>query len=514
MKSPRNQSEATARYDPQIQYAPLRDLTHQNVKWKWQNKQENALKKLKTELTSDHIMAYFDPLKQTKVIVDASPTGLGALLTQDGKVISYGSRAFSCVESRYSQTEREMLAVVWAVEHYYLYLYGAKFTVVTDHKPLLGIFKSTKPTSARMDRWKLRLMPYSCDVVYKPGKDAENPADFLSRHPNPADPIPTDDASEMYVRYVCRHVIPKAMTSDEVKKETANDPILCQLIKAIAHDDWNNPEVKSFMNFKDELSVCDGIILRDHRLVLPYSLQKEAIDLAHTGHQGIVKTKTLLREKVWFPSIDKMTEEKVKSCLPCQAATTGTLPRPELLNMTLLPNAPWEEVAVDFVGPFPSGERLLVAVDEFSRFLEVEIVTSTSAKAVIPKLDSIFSRQGVPVVLKSDNGPPFNSSEFRQFANYLGFEHRKVTPYWPKANGEVERFMRTLEKAIRAAHIEEGNWKQALYTFLRQYRATPHSTTSTSPSEALNNRKLKIPLPSNSESQRQDTRVIPCGKEI
>ena len=79
------------------------------------------------------------------------------------------------------------------------------------------------------------------------------------------------------------------------------------------------------------------------------------------------------------PSIDKMTKEKVKSCLPCQAATTGTLPRPEPLNMTLLPIAPWQEVAVDFFGPFPSGEHLLVAVDEFSRFSEVEIVTKTSA---------------------------------------------------------------------------------------------------------------------------------------
>ena len=192
----------------------------------------------------------------------------------------------------------------------------------------------------------------------------------------------------------------------------------------------------------------------------------------------------LLREKVWFPSIDKMVEQKVKTCLPCQAATTGTHRHPEPLIMTPLPDAPWQEVAVGFVGPFPSGELLLVVIDEFSRFPEVEIVTTTSAKAVIPKLDNIFSRQGVPVVLKSDNSPPFNSSEFEQFASYLGFEHRKITPYWPQANGEVERFMRTIEKA----HIEKKNWKQVLYQFLRQYRATPHSTTNVSPSEALNNR--------------------------
>ena len=129
-------------------------------------------------------MSYFNRAEETEVIVDASPVGLGGLLVQDGKVISFASRAFSAVESRYSQTEREMLAIVWALEHFHLYLYGSEFTIVTDHKPLLGIFKSHKPTSARMDRWKLRLMPYNCHLVYRPGKDDENPADFMSRHPN------------------------------------------------------------------------------------------------------------------------------------------------------------------------------------------------------------------------------------------------------------------------------------------------------------------------------------------
>ena len=123
--------------------APLRALTHRNSKWKWQEAEENALRKLQNELTmSDRVMAYFDPTKPTEVLVDASPAGVGAILIQDGKVISYGSRALSDVETRYSQTEREMLAIVWATEHYHLYLYGAKFTVITDHKPLLGIFKS------------------------------------------------------------------------------------------------------------------------------------------------------------------------------------------------------------------------------------------------------------------------------------------------------------------------------------------------------------------------------------
>ena len=119
----------------------------------------------------------------------------------------------------------------------------------------------------------------------------------------------------------------------------------------------------------------------------------------------------------------------------------------------------------------------MVVVDEFSRFPEVELLTSTSAKAVVPKLDAILSRQGIPDILKSDDGSPFDGHEFKNFAGYLGFKYRRITPLWPKANGEGERLVQTLEENIRIAHIEGKNWKQGLHKILRQYRATRHSTT-------------------------------------
>ena len=97
-------------------------------------------------------MAYFDPNKDTNILVDASPVGLGAVLTQNGKILCYASRDLTDVEQRYSQTEREMLAVVYAAEHFRLYLYGEKFTIITDHRPLLGIVKSFKPATARIER--------------------------------------------------------------------------------------------------------------------------------------------------------------------------------------------------------------------------------------------------------------------------------------------------------------------------------------------------------------------------
>ena len=288
-----------------------------------------------------------------------------------------------------------------------------------------------------MERWKLRLMPYDCQLIYRPGRDAENPADYMSRHPCPT-ALEEQNLAEDYVNYVCTNAVPKAMTLEEIKQETRNDAEMQAVIKAVETDQWNVPEVQNYKKLKKELSVFNGLVLRRNRIVIPSTLRSKSVDLAHGGHQGIVKTKQLIRDKVWFPGIDKLAEEKVKNCLSCQAASTKSPPL-DPLRMTSLPSGPWKEVAVDFAGPFPSGDYIMVVTDEFSRFPEVEILTSTSARAVIPKLDAIFARQGIPDILKSDNGPPFNGHEFKNFSDYLGFKHRRITPYWPSVTEKALR---------------------------------------------------------------------------
>ncbi len=164
--------------------------------------------------------------------------------------------------------------------------------------------------------------------------------------------------------------------------------------------------------------------------------------------------------------------------------------------MSELPHGPWKNVAVDFCGPFPSGDYLLVMLDEYSRFPFVEIMQSTSACKLIPVMDKSFSAVGIPEVVKSDNGPPFSSKDFSDFAKYLGFHHRKITPYWPQPNAEVERFNRTLTKAVHTATLEGKPWKQELYKFLRNYRAAPHHTTNRPPAEVFYGRPIVIKLPS------------------
>ena len=150
---------------------------------------------------------------------------------------------------------------------------------------------------------------------------------------------------------------------------------------------------------------------------------------------------------------------------------------PEPLQMTSLPPEVWHIVHVDFVGQFPTGEYLLVTIDAYSRYREVDIIHSTSATATINKLDRIFATHGIPKVVRSDNGPPFTSNEIQQFMQEKGIVHQKITLLWPQANSEAKNFMKQLTKAIRSAHTEGQNWKRQLYQFLLNYRATPHCTT-------------------------------------
>ncbi len=264
--------------------SPLRDLTKKNAKFEWTKTHQTAFTDLTDALSSAQCMAYFDTEKDTYVTVDASAVGVSAILSQrtkgtsDEKVVAYASRALTNVEKRYSQIEKEALATIWGVEHFHLYLYGKQFALVTDHKPLEVIYGSRKSKpSARIERWVLRLQPYSFKVVYKPGNT--NPADYLSRHPTRTS-LKQQKMAEGYVNYITQNSVPKAMTLEEIQTATDADRTLKGLRAAIKLDNWHYDIVKPFKAVKEELTVTTtGIILRGSRIVIPKTLQQRAIDI-------------------------------------------------------------------------------------------------------------------------------------------------------------------------------------------------------------------------------------------
>ena len=300
--------------------APLRQLTKKSIPFTWTAIHQNAFHQLTNALVFTTCMAYFDTTKETMVTVDASPVGVSAILSQrtkgkdDDKVVAYASRALTDVEKRYSQTEKEALAIIHGVEHFHLCLYGHEFVLIIDHKPLEIIYGSNKSKpSARIERWVLRLQPYSFKVLYKPG--VNNPADYLSRHPK-SHSLKQQNMAEEHVNFIAYNSVPKAMTLEEIEIATNQDDTLKGLRAAIKLNKWHYDVVRPYKSIKDELTVTSkGVILRGSRIVMPKSLQQRAIHIAHETHLGFTKKKALIREKIWFPNIDKMVKDTVDRCI-------------------------------------------------------------------------------------------------------------------------------------------------------------------------------------------------------
>ena len=511
---------------------PLRKLTRKDQPFLWGEEQEKSFNTIKKLLTSTAVMAYFDPNKETELVTDASPSGLSAILMQntprtgDKRVVAYTSRALTAVERRYSQTEREALAVVWAIEKLHLYLFGSHFRLLTDCKAVELIFNNPKSKPpARIERWNLRLQGYHFETKHTKGN--ENPSDYLSRHTSLVCDDKQGAMAEEYVNLLMSSAVPKAMTLQEIQQATTEDMTLKCLIHLTQNQQWHSldklpqqfkdadiKDLQMFKRVKDELTVNEqaNIILRGSRIVIPKALRNRAISIAHEGHQGLVKTKQLLREKVWFPGIDDNVKQKIDKCIACQANSSGSHPDP--LQMSPLPPEPWHTVHMDFCGPFPTGEYLFVVIDAYSRFPEVDIVHSTSASAIIPKMDRIFSTHGIPCIVKSDNGPPFTSAEIKKYMEENGIKHCRITPLWPQANSEAENFMKPLTKAVRSAHTEGKVWKKHLHKFLLNYRTTPHCTTGFTPTQLLFNRTVRNKLPQfTSNNQVTQQKVLKKDEE-
>ena len=475
---------------------PLRNAANCKSKdFKWGPAQEKAFQLLKKHVTTTPVLGYFDPNLPTYVVSDASPFALGAVLFQIKNdkpvIIEYASRSLTEVESRYSQTEKEALGLVWSCERFHFWLFGGKkFFLITDHKPLEFIFSIRAKPCARIERWVLRLQCYNYQVMYQAGKS--NIADPLSRLlPNKA-VTPATGEEDLFVRSVVDAAMPIAMSFEEIRQASISDSHTKMLATAVNTDTWP-VELRKYELIKTELCVYDDVILRGHRLYIPGKLRSRVLKLAHEGHQGIVKTKQRLRSKVWWFTMDKDVEEFCKHCHGCQIVAPFELPEP--LKPTALPTGSWKDIAIDYLGPFPNGKNILVVIDYYSRFIEAVITTSTTAATTINILEEIFCRFGYPESMRADQAPQLSGSEMRDYCLLNGIRLVSTTPRYPQANGEVERQNRSIMKVLKIANAEKDDLQKALNTYLLAYRSTPHSVTGVSPAKLMFNREIRDKLP-------------------
>lgn len=469
--------------------------------WSWGPDQAKAFEAVKDRITNcTTTLGYFSEHDKTILYTDASPVALGAVLVQQNereppRVISFASKSLTPTEQKYAQNQREALGAVWAVEHFSFFLLGRHFTLRTDAEGVAFILKRTRESSkralTRADGWALRLSPYDYDVEFVRGRD--NIADPSSRLYVGVDE-PFDEYRSPW-EIGCLEVNATGfLTEHEIRDATVTDRELQGVIDSLETDNWP-PELKKFKSVADDLSVNNGIVVKNGCAVIPALLRERTLDLAHNGHPMVNKQKSILRERVWWPGMASAAEEWVKACRIC--ATNGRPERPTPMKRVPVPQSVWEAIAVDFNGPYVryGGISVLVIVDYRSRYVIARPVKSTSFDHTKRILEELFEREGFPKSIRSDNGPPFNSEDYSSYCMERGIQTIFSTPLFPQQNGLVENSMKLINRAMSAAISLNTSFNDELQAAVNAHNAAVHTVTGVPPEEVFLGRKIKRHLP-------------------
>ena len=476
---------------------PLNLLTHKGAKWNWTLDCEQSFERAKNSIASDRVLTHYDPDLPLRLATDASPYGIGAVLshimpTGEERPLAFASRTLSKAEQGYAQIDREALGIVFGVKRFHHYLYGNKFTLITDHKPLTSILHPAKSipamAAARLQRWAIILAAYNYEIEYRNTKLHCN-ADRLSRLPRRSHTGPEqDEVSVMYCSYF--EDLNVSVTADAVARETRTDSVLSKVYQYTkgCWPDVVDQELRAYHRRRDELSLDQGTLMWGMRVIIPSKLQKSMLEEIHSGHVGVVKMKSLARSYVWWPDIDQHIEQIARECPSCQLVQNNPSLAP--LHPWMYPEKPWERIHMDFAGPF-LGHMYLVVIDAYSKWPEVFIMQSTTTEKTIDVLSELFARTGLPKQIVSDNGPQFIAEEFQRFTKANGIQHIKSAPYHPATNGLAERFVQTFKNGLKAARYEKLSLKRKLNNFLLAYRRTSHGTTGESPALLMYGREIR-----------------------
>ena len=468
---------------------PLHNLIRHNVTWMWSDVQEQAFNAIKKLVTSAPILTYYDCHKPLTIQNDASEYGIGSVIFQDGRPIAYASRILTDIESRYAQIEKEMLALTYGLEKFNQYTFGRHVNVITDHKPLVSIV--TKPlmkAPKRLQSLLLRCQKYDYTLQYQPGKSIPV-ADALSRAPLNDK---TKSAEEVFTVSNVNFSPINSSRLNDIRIATDLDYTLQQLKEMIlrgwpTHSSAVPSDIAVFFDYRDELTVQDGIILRGDRVVIPVSLRSDMKQRVHAGHLGINSCLRRARELIYWPGMTRDIRQYVQACPVC--ATYPDKQPPESLKRHDLPERPWQKVGTDL---FTFCDRnYLITVDYFSNFIEVDYLPDTLSRTVVTKMKLQFARYGIPDILISDGGPQYTSSEFKLFSKQWSFEHHVTSPANSKANGAAEAAVKIVKRMMRKCKLQHED----PYLGLLNIRNTVNEGWRSSPSQRMFGRATKTLLP-------------------
>ena len=489
--------------------SPLYELLKKNCDYKWTVNCENAFQKLKSDVINATNLSHFDSDKPLILATDASNKGIGAVLMQEHEGVetplAHASKTLTDTQKRYSQIEREALAIVFGVKKFHQFLYGRKFRLITDHKPLVAIFSPNKQlpvlTAQRLQRYAIILMAYQYDIQYKPTKDHGN-ADGLSRLSTETDTQFDHFESRENAEIVCS--IEEALdglpiTCERIQNETLKDSTLKSVLLYVGHNNWPKPsrlngELMAFYHQKNSLCVENNVLLLQRqgctRVVIPIVLRNQILNLLHEGHWGTTRMKQTARRYVWWPNVNSDVESLVRGCMICRENAKAPVAAFQSWPQA---SKPWERLHLDYAGPFLN-KMWLICIDAFSKFPYVTMlnVGQTTSKHTIESLQQIFSIEGLPDTIVTDNGTQFVSSEFENFCVGLNIKHLTSPVFHPASNGEAERFVQTFKCSLDKNVKGGKSLIEALRFVLASYRCSPHPSLDwRTPAELLHGRQPK-----------------------
>jgi len=371
----------------------LRELTQKDTTWIWDHAQQHALETLKKAVTSTPVLRYYNLKEEVTLQCDASQSGLGAALLQNGQPVAYASRALTSAETRYAQIEKELLAIVFACDHFEAYIYGRdQVHVETDHKPLVSIvLKPLDKAPSRLQRMLLRIQKYSLDVKFKEGKKMFV-ADTLSRAYLPA--ANTGDFAHSLEEV--DHTVSLSLSTErlqQIKHASRDDPVLQRLRETIQRG-W--PQSKSdiseclhaYYDFRDELIVQDELVFKGDLVIIPAAMRKEMMASVHATHIGTEGCIRRARDSMFWPRMTTELKEYISKCDVC--LTYRPSPGREPLLQHEVTERPWSKVGIDLCEL--RGRTLLVVCDYYSNFIELDSLTKTTTVGVTKPLKVMGSR--------------------------------------------------------------------------------------------------------------------------
>ena len=520
---------------------PFKHLLSPKTKFLWCEKMDEAFDRSK-ELIIEAIkkgVEIFDPSRPTCLRTDWSITGLGFFLGQKHcdcaevkigccdngwRITLAGSRFLRPSETRFAPVEGESLGIVWALEQTKYFTLGCKtLLVATDHKPLIKLFGDRtldEISNTRLFRLKQRALPWSFEVQHVPGK--QNPfADAASRYPtNNDDEEDTVTITETLsgLRILDDHMndeeehlevasavmgLKQAQTVswERVKAANQSDPkvrILSNYIRYGFPDQKYDLEenVQDYWQYRQDLSLSDGVILYKGRTVIPDILRLETLGALHAAHQGITSMTARAQDSIFWPGITLDIQRTRDLCDTCNR-NAPSQPRMPPTEPTI-PTMPFECIAADYF--HLAGNYYLAIADRLSGWIEIQQIRSSSfttgAAGLCAALRSLFCVFGVPAEISSDSGPEFKSYETKCFLERWGVKHRISSAYFAQSNGRAELGVKASKRLLRENIDPDGSLNtDKMVKALLIKRNTPEPGCRLSPAEVVFGRKLKDTLP-------------------